>query len=137
MTYARRTDSTQQRWIREVITQKPRKYRNVPTLVDGIKFASKLEAKRWGELKLLERAGEIRALQRQVRYALMCGDKPILMKSKRYPNGRHVKYVADFVYQNRDYNWTLEDTKGCENETYPLKRAIMQAMGYEIQEIRK
>lgn len=146
MTYARRTDTTQQPVDRGVaINQRslaklnrPRKYRNVPTIVDGIKCASKLEAKRWGELKLLEKAGEITGLKRQHPIYLMCGAKPILMKSDRYPRGRHAKYMADFHYLDlKKDRWIVEETKGFETRLYLLKRALMQAMGYEIQEIRK
>src|SRR3990167_5299112 len=68
---------------------RPSKYRNVATTVDGIRFASKAEARRYTELKLLERAGEIISLRRQVAF-------PIAI------NGEHVcHYVADFEYQEK------------------------------------
>lgn len=57
------------------------KYGNVPTVIDGIRFASKLEAKRYGELKLLQKNGDVSFFLRQVPFDL--------------PGG--VKYVADFV----------------------------------------
>ena len=49
------------------------KYRNVKTEVDGILFASKKEARRYSELKLLERAGEIAHLELQPRIKICIG----------------------------------------------------------------
>lgn len=70
----------------------PSKYHATKTVVDGITFDSKKEAKRYAELKLLERAGAIRDLRRQVRYELISAfDVP----GKHY---RPTSYVADFVY---------------------------------------
>ncbi len=46
------------------------KYRNVPVIVDGVRFASKKEARRYGELRLLERTGQIIDLRLQPRYPL-------------------------------------------------------------------
>ncbi|TGR16203.1 DUF1064 domain-containing protein, partial [Mesorhizobium sp. M1C.F.Ca.ET.196.01.1.1] len=66
--------------------QPARKYRNVPTTIDGIRFASKREALRYCDLKLLERAGEISGLKLQPRYPLTV-------------NSLHVAtYVGDFDY---------------------------------------
>ena len=48
-----------------------RKYKNVPTIVDGIRFDSKKEANRDAELRLLQRAGHITNLQRQVPFDLI------------------------------------------------------------------
>jgi hypothetical protein len=65
----------------------PSKYRNRKTEVDGIVFDSAKEARRWQELQLLERAGEIKSLRRQV---------PIVCEV----NGQLVcKWVSDFAYQ--------------------------------------
>lgn len=46
------------------------KYRNKKTEADGLIFDSQKEARRWGDLKIMERAGEIIDLKRQVQYAL-------------------------------------------------------------------
>lgn len=46
------------------------KYRAVPTWVDGIRFASKAEAKRYAELRLLEQTKQIRSLKCQPKYVL-------------------------------------------------------------------
>ncbi len=111
------------------------KYRAQRTTVDGITFDSKKEARRWQELKLLERAGEISELRRQVKYNLYAGHKrfivdcaePILIRSTRYPNGRGVTYVADFVYTENGQQ-VIEDTKGMDTPVSRLKRAIVEAM---------
>ena len=47
------------------------KYFNHKTVVDGVSFDSRAEARRWHELLLLMRAGEIRALRRQVSFELV------------------------------------------------------------------
>lgn len=75
------------------------KYRNQPVIIDGHRFASKLEARRYGELRLLERAGEIRDLRIQPRYDLVV-------------NGVKVgTYVADFAYLDKTGTPVTEDTK--------------------------
>jgi len=99
-----------------------------PTIVDGIRFHSKREARRWGELQLLERAGEISSLERQVNIELLGRDDFV-----RTPTGRAMKYVADFRYWDRRANaWVIEDSKGHETDTFKMKRAILAAMGVEI-----
>ena len=99
------------------------KYGNIATVVDGIRFASKREARRWQDLRLLEKAGEIRNLMRQVRYPLTV-------------NGiRITTYIADYVYVplNRiskewEFNDVVEDVKGVRTPVYKLKRALMFAI---------
>ncbi len=54
--------------------KKQRKFRNEPIVVDGIRFDSTAEAARWCTLLLLQKAGEIRNLTRQVRYELHAPD---------------------------------------------------------------
>lgn len=103
------------------------KYRNKRTMVDGLLFASKKEAKRWGELKLLEKAGEITGLRRQVMYRLDF-------------NGVHIcKYFADFVYVEHyslKSTTVVEDVKGVRTDVYKIKKKLMKACyGIEIREI--
>ena len=107
--------------------QAPRKYRNVPTVVDGITFDSKAEARRFSELKLMLAAGEIAYIRRQPTYALTV-------------NGIHIaKYVADFQYFDVATETTVvEDTKSPATKTpvYRLKKKLMKAIhGIEITEI--
>ena len=106
------------------------KFGAIATTVDGIRFDSLKEARRWGELRLMERAGEIRNLRRQVRIALEGRDGPV----KFQPSGRSAFYVADFVYEDRRLNWAevIEDSKGHQTPEFKLKRAVLAAQGREV-----
>lgn len=102
------------------------KYHAKKTVVDGITFDSKKEARRWQELKLLERAGSINDLKRQVRYELIpafdVGDK----------HYRPTSYVADFVYTDtKSGTEVVEDVKGVRTDVYRLK-AKMFAHRYGV-----
>jgi hypothetical protein len=101
-----------------MIMQKHRKYGNIKTLVDGIKFDSKKEAKRYGDLKLMEKAGEISVLRLQVTFNLsVC------------------KYKADFVYYDKTNHLIVEDCKGMKTPVYNLKKKMMKhELGIEILE---
>ena len=98
------------------------KYSNVRTTVDGIRFASKREAKRYAELKLLEKAGKISNLALQVRYPLTV-------------NGHQVAtYVSDFDYREGGL-LVVSDCKGMRTPMYKLKKRLMYAIhGIVIQE---
>ncbi len=106
------------------VEPKENKYGNRRTTVDGIGFASAKEARRYGELKLMVRAGEIRALRLQPRYPLAVNDRLV------------TTYVGDFDYEERDgVTWTLvtEDAKGMETDVFKIKRELFAAlMGREI-----
>lgn len=94
------------------------KYRNKPTVVGGVRFASKKEAKRYGELLLLQRAGKITDLMLQVRREL-------------YVNCMHVcDYVSDFEYEELGRH-VVEDVKGVRTPEYKIKKALMLAV-YDI-----
>lgn len=95
---------------------------NQPTVVDGIRFASKREANRYGELAYLLKAGQISNLKLQVRYPLVV-------------NGVHVcTYIADFVYDDKGQR-IVEDAKGFATYHYKIKRALMKAVyGIDIRE---
>lgn len=102
---------------------KPSKYRNVKTTVDGVTYDSKKEAKRAGELALLQRAGEISDLQRQVRYLLDVNGVPIC------------HYRADFTYRERGAGFVVEDVKGVRTPEFILKSKLMLAVhGITIRE---
>jgi len=81
-------------------------------------FDSQGEYKRWRELKLLEKAGVIKNLQRQVTYELLPKQE---YKGKTI---RSVKYVADFVYE-QDGEEVVEDFKGVRTDLYLLKKKLM------------
>lgn len=97
------------------------KYQNKRVAVDGIIFDSKKEATRYKELKLLERAGKIKDLRRQVKYEL---------QPKYKLNGktnRSISYVADFVYYDIDKETEIiEDTKGFKTDVYKLKKKLFE-----------
>jgi hypothetical protein len=103
------------------------KYHAIQTTVDGIVFASKAEARRYGELKLLERAGEVTGLQLQPRFDLACGGRPLLIRSAGFPKGRASYYLADFEYYERDGTRVIEDVKGMDTPVSRLKRAVVEA----------
>lgn len=77
-------------------------------------FDSQRELKRWEELKLLERAGKITNLQRQVRYELI----------PKIGRLRAIHFVADFQYEENG-KIVVEDSKGYRNRLYMLKARLM------------
>lgn len=94
-------------------------------------FHSRREARRWIELQMLEKAGEIRDLKRQVPINLQGQSGPILT-----PTGRKMRYIADFTYTDTATGLeVIEDAKGHPSDTYQMKRAIVAAMGLTIREV--
>ena len=95
------------------------KYHSKKTVVDGITFDSKKEAMRWRELTLLEKAGHISHLERQVKFVLLPSQKV---------DGKVVErpctYVADFVYTENGQT-VVEDTKGFRTPDYIIKRKML------------
>lgn len=124
-----------------------RKYYNIKTRTsDGIVFDSHKEASRWEQLRLLQKAGKIVDLQRQVRYELLPAQyetyERISKTGKRLKDGtrlveRKVEYIADFVYHDADTGELIvEDTKGVRTKDYILKRKLMLLVhGIKIREI--
>lgn len=109
-----------------------RKYNNVKTEIDGIMFDSKKEAKRYQQLKLLKRAGEITDLRLQVPFILA----PQVKYSDALSATPAMKYVADFVYTNSNGEQVVEDVKGFKTGLYKAKRHLMLAYkGIEVKEI--
>lgn len=111
------------------------KYKNKKIVVNGIQFDSKKEAKRYQELKLLEDAGEITKLERQVKFDLLPNQKD--------PNGkvveRKVQYIADFVYM-KNGKVCVEDVKGYREggayRVFVIKRKLMlYRFGLVVKEI--
>ena len=84
-----------------------RKYHNKKTFIDGIKFDSKLEAERYAQLKMMERAGVIRDLELQPSFELI----PSFKKDGK--TWRKTVYKADFRYiLCEDDKTIIEDVKG-------------------------
>ncbi len=101
------------------------KYHNKKVEVDGYKFDSRKEARRYRELKLLEHAGVISNHQLQVPF--------VLFKHSEY--GRVVKYIADFTYIE-DGKQIVEDVKGFRTDVYKLKKRLMaELLGIVIREV--
>lgn len=100
----------------------------------GEVFDSAAELRRWRELLLLQRAGKISDLRRQVRFDLVIDGRPVLLRSERYPNGRACRYTADFTYRDieRAAEWpiplTVEDVKGYPTELARLRIAVVEAI---------
>ncbi len=102
------------------------KYRAKPQIVDGIRFASIREARRYRELKLLSDAGLITELELQPKFKLGPDEAPFLIRSAGYPNGRRAVYLADFRYRHEG-ELVIEDVKGIDTPLSRLKRAIVEA----------
>lgn len=95
------------------------KYHSKKVIHNGEKFDSKKECARFCQLSLLEKAGVIKNLRRQVKFELIPSQKI---------NGKVVEhacaYVADFVYE-MDGKTIVEDTKGYKTKDYIIKRKLM------------
>ena len=126
--------------------QTKNKYGNRKVTVDGVAFDSKKEGNRYKELTLLEKAGIITGLRRQVKYVLIpaqrefCNEIYTKGKNKgRFRPGKLLEkecsYIADFVYI-QDGKTIVEDTKGFRTEAYKIKRKLMlKEYGIRINEI--
>ena len=97
------------------------KYRNRISYVAGERFDSQHEANRWVELKLLEKAGEIEKLERQVPFEIIPG---IVNENTGRVVQRPTKYIADFVYY-KDGKQVVEDAKGYITAEYRIKKKLM------------
>lgn len=95
------------------------KYKAKKTEVDGIKFDSQKEANRYLDLLVLQRAGLIQDLHRQVKYEL----QPHYKKNGK--TIRAINYIADFTYFLNG-KLIVEDTKGYRTEVYKLKKKIFE-----------
>ena len=103
------------------------KFNNKRVELDGFTFASKAEAKRYTQLKMLERIGEISELELQPRYPLEVNGKKI------------ATYIADFRYRVVLTNkFVVEDVKSTATKTpvYRLKKKLVEALtGVSVTEI--
>ena len=105
--------------------KKAPKYKNTKVVVNGITYDSKKEYARHCDLMLMERAGLITNLQRQVKYELIPTQR---IDGKVIE--RPVTYIADFVY-TKDGGLCVEDVKGYRNPAsagyakFVLKRKLM------------
>lgn len=106
----------------------PNKYRNVPTMIDGLAFDSKKEAARYQELKLLQHAGEIGAILLQPAFPIKVNDVFIC------------SYYADFSYLVLASGaMVYEDVKSeitRKDKAYRIKKKLVEAIyGVTITEV--
>ena len=88
------------------------KYNAIKTVVDGVTFDSKAEARRYNELKLLKQAGEIRWFNLQPSFLLTGG----------------VRYRPDFIVCGQDGRIWVEDVKGMETQAFKIKQKMWNAL---------
>lgn len=122
----------------------PNKYGARKVVFDGEQFDSKKEANRWAELRILEKAGQISDLRRQVKFVLIPAQYE--ESTEVYQRGQNkgkpkrgklleheCSYLADFVYRVTETDRTaVEDTKGFRTKDYIIKRKLMLER-YKIQ----
>ncbi len=98
------------------------KYGAKPTVVDGVRFASKAEAARFRQLRLLEVTGRIFDLRLQPRYEL----QPAFVDNQ----GRRwsaIRYSADFAYREPgNPREVVEDVKGARPAVFRLKERLFR-----------
>lgn len=122
------------------------KYNNRKITRDGLTFDSLKEYRRFCELRLLEKAGEIQNLERQKPFELIPAQYEYYVRygknGKRLKDGKRcieksVVYNADFVYTENG-KIVVEDTKSSVTKTkdYVLKRKMMLYFhGIRIKEV--
>lgn len=118
-------DEQQKRALREQAQEeKKNKYNAEKTAYNGELFDSTKEADRYAELLLMQRAGKIFDLQRQVKFELI--------PPQERPDGKRefpVRYIADFVYKDSTGRKVAEDVKGYKNgaayKMFVVKRKLM------------
>lgn len=92
------------------------KFRNKPTVVDGKRFMSKLEAERYRQLVRMRDEGLIASFECQPKFELIAG----------------IRYIADFKIWWLDGRISVEDVKGVETEAFKLKHKIWNSLYSEI-----
>ncbi len=113
------------------VKERKNKFYAKRTVHNGIAFDSRREAKRWAELCLLEKAGEIADLRRQVPLELEGRDGPLLTRT-----GRRMRLTVDFAYTDLRTGRTIyEDAKGVPTRDYEVRRAVAAAQGIEVIEV--
>lgn len=122
------------------------KYGNKKIMTQDGTFDSRKEYLRYHELSLLEKAGAIQNLKRQVKYILIPAQSE--PSTEVYQRGekkgqpkpgklieKECAYYADFVYQENGLT-VVEDTKGFRTTEYIIKRKLMLYIhGIRIKEV--
>ena len=89
-------------------------------------FDSIAESKRYKELALLEKAGEIKDLQLQPRFELQESFKK---NGKTY---RKIEYIADFMYEENG-KMIVEDVKGIQTDVFKIKHKLFEKKYPELE----
>jgi hypothetical protein len=93
-----------------------------------VKFDSKKEYARFRELRLLEAFGDIKNLERQVKY-------PVVAKDWQGKDYVITTYIADFRYTEKNGNVVVEDAKGFITPMYRFKKRLLKnLLNIEIKE---
>lgn len=120
------------------------KYHNSKVIVDGESFDSIKEARRYQELKLMQSAGMINGLKRQVKFVLIPAQREPDTTGKRGGKKkgalieRECAYYADYAYYTKEGNYVVEDVKSeaTKTEQYKIKKKLMMYVhGIRVQEI--
>lgn len=115
----------------QLLKKKPLKYRNKPQTIDGIRFDSKHEARRWQELLILQSTGRITGLERQVKYELAPKIK-LLGDARTRPA---IRMIIDFRYWEGD-QMILEDAKGDVDPVWRIKQHLLKTVhGLDVRKV--
>lgn len=117
---------SRQEYLEQAKANKPRKYRNEPTIIDGIKFASKREGAYYAELKIREKAGEVAEVELQKRFIFSLKGQLI------------GTYKSDFAFfDNVRRCYRVVDVKGVITKEFQRTRRMMRAFhGVEVEVVR-
>nr|DAS72133.1 MAG TPA: Endonuclease [Caudoviricetes sp.] len=90
-------------------------------------FDSAKEWRRNQELEIMQRAGEISELNRQVPFVLM-PSYTISDETTRqgFRTVREIRYIADFTYRLKDGTRIIEDVKGMQTDVFKIKRKLLE-----------
>ena len=111
--------STAARRMPAAIHQPRQKYSAKVTEVDGIRFASKMEAAYFDHLKILQRAGEVESFTCQPKFELQPAYVDAAGKKVR-----PIHYVADFLVRYPDGSEKVIDVKGTPTAVFLLKKKM-------------
>jgi len=98
------------------LRRRKNKYGAIKVQYDGYKFDSKLEAARYKQLKLMEKAGQLTNLELQPKFPCEVSGKKICT------------YISDFRYTLKNGKEVVEDVKGVETAVFKLKKKLVEAL---------
>ena len=99
------------------------KYKAKPVVIDGRRFASQKEGRKYSDLKILKRVGKLVDFECQVPFEIIINGQKIC------------KYIADFITYDPDGKRHILDVKGVKTSVYRLKKKLMLVvLGLVIEE---